>query len=231
MEKLFKVSTYCLILWFVSVIPNLFAAVYTWTDENGVKHYSNVAPSESAGETIEQKDEVSGDPGEDIPAGPDEQATPEENEAVESGTPTEPAPDEADQEENEPADASGASQPPARDDAVVGMENSVKTEKNRVRELARALTEGRRSGSELLEDEKKRLEQIIQSLQAKPLDQFGSQKNKTRQIGFYQYRLQELLSSPETYLDYGESEGVVDTAEGEEAAETTESAPETEQEQ
>ena len=32
---------------------NVFAGMYSWTDENGVKHYSNVAPPQEAEEIVE----------------------------------------------------------------------------------------------------------------------------------------------------------------------------------
>jgi hypothetical protein len=59
--------------------------------------------------------------------------------------------------------------------------------------------------NEILAREKERLEKKIQELEDKPLEEFGSQKNKRSQIGFYQYRLQTLLASPNDYFDKPEN--------------------------
>lgn len=54
---------------------------------------------------------------------------------------------------------------------------------------------------ELIEAEKKRLEKRIAFLEEQPLEYFGSQKNKTVRIGYYRYRLQELLENPSKYFN------------------------------
>ena len=48
--------------------------------------------------------------------------------------------------------------------------------------------------------EKERLEDKIAELEAKPLEYFGSQKNKRTRIGFYKYRLETLEQDPEKYF-------------------------------
>ena len=48
--------------------------------------------------------------------------------------------------------------------------------------------------------EKERLEAKIVELEEKPLDYFGSQKNKRTRIGFYKYRLETLEQDPEKYF-------------------------------
>ena len=48
--------------------------------------------------------------------------------------------------------------------------------------------------------EKERLEKKIIELEQMPLEQFGSQRNKRVQIGFYEYRLQDLMRDPEAYF-------------------------------
>jgi len=48
--------------------------------------------------------------------------------------------------------------------------------------------------------EKERLEDKIADLEAKPLEYFGSQKNKRTRIGFYKYRLETLEQDPEKYF-------------------------------
>ena len=48
--------------------------------------------------------------------------------------------------------------------------------------------------------EQERLEAKIAELEAKPLEYFGSQKNKRTRIGFYKYRLEILLEDPDKYF-------------------------------
>lgn len=70
-------------------------------------------------------------------------------------------------------------------------------EKRRAEEAAR-----NRQGTlqERAEAEKKRLETKIAELEEKPLDYFGSQKNKRVRIGYYRYRLEALIQDPEKYF-------------------------------
>ena len=53
---------------------------------------------------------------------------------------------------------------------------------------------------ERIEAEKDMLENKIADLEEKPLDYFGSQKNKRTRVGFYKYRLELLLKDPEKYF-------------------------------
>ena len=48
--------------------------------------------------------------------------------------------------------------------------------------------------------EKERLEAKIAELEEKPLEYFGSQKNKRTRIGFYKYRLETLEQDPDKYF-------------------------------
>ena len=61
MKKMIGISIGCLMMCLVQAADGLSANVYVWTDENGVKHYSNVAPPESAGDAVDQVDELSGE--------------------------------------------------------------------------------------------------------------------------------------------------------------------------
>lgn len=53
---------------------------------------------------------------------------------------------------------------------------------------------------ELIAAEKERLEKKIAFFEQQPLEYFGSQKNKTVRIGFYHYRIQELMEDPDKYF-------------------------------
>jgi hypothetical protein len=70
------------------------------------------------------------------------------------------------------------------------------------------------SRDERIAAEKVRLEKKITELEEKPLDYFGSQKNKRVRIGYYQYRLDTLVANPDEYFANPESfEGNVKTPE------------------
>ena len=242
----------------VQATDGLSANVYVWTDENGVKHYSNVAPPESAGDAVDQVDELSGE-GQDseqpslqqslgtpdaADSGETESSEQEELDSEEGGPEDTTAEDqsEADEAESEDtatedqaeadtgesedtaaedqseADDGESEDTEAEDETETDTESSdsgssplvhgetVEQEKDRTRQLLEALSDGNQSSQDLIENEKKRLEGIIADLQQQPLARFGSQMNKQRQIGFYQNRLQQLISSPEIYLQYGEEE-------------------------
>jgi hypothetical protein len=65
---------------------------------------------------------------------------------------------------------------------------------------------------EMITVERTNLENKIKELEALPLDHFGSQKNKRVRIGYYQYRLETLLTSPDDYFNLPEPfEGNVKT--------------------
>ena len=49
--------------------------------------------------------------------------------------------------------------------------------------------------------EKKRLEAKIADLEEKPLDYFGSFKNKRVRLGYYRYRLETLMRDPDQYFN------------------------------
>jgi hypothetical protein len=60
--------------------------------------------------------------------------------------------------------------------------------------------------------EKERLEAKIAELEEKPLEYFGSQKNKRVRLGYYRYRLEALTENPEKYFSQPTSfEGNVKT--------------------
>ena len=53
---------------------------------------------------------------------------------------------------------------------------------------------------EKINAERQRLEAIIRELEAKPLEYFGSQRNKIRRLGYYRYRLEALMDDPDKYF-------------------------------
>jgi hypothetical protein len=53
---------------------------------------------------------------------------------------------------------------------------------------------------ELIAEETERLLKKIAALEAKPLDFFGSQRNKILTIGYYKYRLEDLAKDPDKYF-------------------------------
>jgi len=54
---------------------------------------------------------------------------------------------------------------------------------------------------ERVQAEKERLEVKIADLEEKPLDYFGSQKNKRVRLGYYRYRLETLMQDPDKYFN------------------------------
>ena len=54
--------------------------------------------------------------------------------------------------------------------------------------------------AELIAEETERLLKKIAALEAKPLDFFGSQRNKILTIGYYKYRLEDLAKDPDKYF-------------------------------
>jgi hypothetical protein len=68
------------------------------------------------------------------------------------------------------------------------------------RRAAEAAGNRKPTPQERAEAEKNRLEAKIAELEEKPLDYFGSQKNKRVRIGYYRYRLETLLQDPDKYF-------------------------------
>ena len=187
----------------------LGAGIYYWTDENGVRHYSNVAPSESKG-AVERLDEIpssapeSRSPTDRTGTGPSEPAASEVKAPVETPAPAEDGTkeDRADQSvpESTAETAAGPGKVPTEQNEIVQSEKAV------VKDLQRQLEQNASRRSEFIEKERKRLERNLEQLQKTPVSEFGSQKNKNRAMGYYRYRLEALQGSPESYFQYGDSE-------------------------
>ena len=179
---------------------SLQAQLYEWTDEKGVKHYSNVAPSESAPEVKKRQENR-----ENRPPGKTSSIVEKRKTFKKKKSPpkkTEPVPDKE--------SASGAEQNSEKDFSAkmnleleqfpITQDDLINEEKARLQEIKKYSEENSIKREDIIQREKNRLLKAITDLQGAPLDKFGSQDNKRRQIGYYQYRLEELLNSPETYF-------------------------------
>jgi hypothetical protein len=148
-----------ILLW----VPPSNADIYTWTDENGVKHFGNQPPDNVTDARVVFKEEPHD-------AAADQQRTEDQNEEL-----TELIRDLEQEEQRQAAEA---------------RKKAAEAEKNR-----------KPTQQERVTAEKKRLEEKIAELEEKPLDYFGSQKNKRVRIGYYRYRLEELMSDPDKYFN------------------------------
>jgi hypothetical protein len=81
---------------------------------------------------------------------------------------------------------------------LVPMAGSQETEAAESQEADAA--ENQEISEERVAAEKERLEAKIAELEEKPLEYFGSQKNKRTRIGFYKYRLETLEQDPDKYF-------------------------------
>jgi len=149
--------------------PTLNAETYTWTDENGVKHYSDQLPENVENYEIQTEPQTNQQ---------DEEADNKQPEAEQKQI----------QEFIKDADENYEKQQ---------REEKLKAEKA---EINRPPTQ-----EEKIAAEKEMLENKIAELEEKPLEYFGSQRNKIARIGFYRYRLEALLEDPDKYFKNPES--------------------------
>ena len=148
-----------ILLW----VPVSNADVYTWTDENGVKHFGTQPPENATDARVVFKEEP-------YNAAADQKRTETQNREV-----TDLIRDLEREEQQQAAEA--------RQQAAEAEKNRKPTQKERVAA------------------EKQRLEKKIADLEEKPLDFYGSQKNKRVRIGYYRYRLETLMSNPDKYFN------------------------------
>ena len=143
-------------------VSTVNAEIFTWTDENGVRHYGDSPPEDAEDAKVlfpaYQFDESA-----------DKKRTQQEQEQLKSLI-------------NEIEAEDAAAQAEARKQAEEAEKNRKPTQQ------------------ELIAAEKDRLEKRIAYLEEQPLQYFGSQKNKTVRIGYYRYRLQELMENPDNYF-------------------------------
>ncbi len=183
----------------------LGAGVYYWTDENGVRHYSNVTPSESGSE-IQRLDEIP--PGEAKDRLPDDMGKTGTREpaALESPSSQQASPPAGPETAEEASPGAATEAEPAPQRVPTEQNEIVQSEKSLVRELQRQLEQDASRRDEIITKERDRLARAIEQLQKTPASEFGSQKNKTRALGYYRYRLEALLDSPDGYFAYGDSD-------------------------
>lgn len=183
---------------------NLQAQMYEWTDENGVKHFSNVAPSESAEDIKIEKTSGESKPADKKPDIVDTRKTHRDRKDArrerersmakpETGTATESAAKNADENFFEKINLN-------LDRFPMNQDNLITEEKERLKQIKNYSQQQALSREDLIEKEKQRLLKAIEALENAPLDKFGSHDNKRRQVGYYKYKLEELLESPDRYF-------------------------------
>jgi len=203
---MFKISCAAITLFFLLQLPALSNKVFVWTDDNGVKHFSNTGPSESTEEFQQDKE---------LPSESTSGNQPARNMTGKGQQPQRNAPDEPATDPAEPQSAETKTDPDADyieatrlDMSVfpIPQEELVQREKSIVHDLQQQLEQPNVDRQHLINREKKRLMLAIQDLEEAPLEKFGSQKNKRRQVGYYKYRLEKLLADPDEYIKYPELE-------------------------
>ncbi len=154
----FTIALFAIFLAGLFVIP-LHADIYSWTDENGVKHFSNAPPADAQNVNIEFKE----------------------------------------YQYNEKADRQRFEMEQEEWESVF---REAEREEKKERQQAEAERRNRKpTRAELIESEKQRLLNKVTELEEKPLDYFGSYKNKRVRIGFYKYRLETLMQDPDKYFN------------------------------
>jgi hypothetical protein len=183
---------------------NLQAQMYHWTDEKGVKHFSNVAPADSGKEINIGKEHSDGSTANEKRARTNNRKPQEVKKSTrktrekakpvpKNETPPESKKVEVNRTVFEKAGLNIGRFPISQDELI-------SDEKKRLKQIESYSVSASLSREEMVKREQKRLEGAIQTLQRAPLSKFGSYNNKRKQVGYYQYRLTELLESPDTYF-------------------------------
>jgi hypothetical protein len=199
MLKIILVST-AMLIWLQ--VPAFSDNVYEWTDENGVKHYSNSGPSEII-EDYKKEEELPADPASANPSQPDPAAPPPPAESSTDLNPDTPP------EEKEDIDPEAEFLDATRlnlDNFPQEQGYLVQREKSIIASLQQDLQDPEMNREDVIERERKRLAFAIHTLEGAPLDKFGSQRNKIRQVGYYKYRIEILQSDPDAYFEYPQSD-------------------------
>lgn len=102
------------------------------------------------------------------------------------------------------ATSAGPEVPEGQAPSVEAVIEEFDDERQRELERAKKASELERKApptrTEIIAREEDRLVKKIEQLEQMPLEQFGSQRNKRVQIGFYEYRLQDLKRDPNAYF-------------------------------
>jgi hypothetical protein len=141
------------ILIFMPGPSTLFAEIYHWVDEYGVKRYSNVPPPENQNSKVVFEEY-------EYDKTADQKRTQSDQEILKALV-----------EEIEEEDR--------------------KTQAEQEKKLAAEKANKPMSQEEMI---------AVETEEAKPLEFFGSQRNKTLTIGYYKYRLEDLARDPDKYF-------------------------------
>lgn len=159
-----KIMTVSLAIFITGLLVSpLYADIYSWTDEKGVKHFSNVPPADAENVEVQFKEYQYDKKSDQQRFEMEQQEWKTLIEDIENDEKREKA------EQKRRAEAAKRNQPPTRE--------------------------------ELIEAERERLLNKIKELEEKPLDYFGSFKNKRVRIGYYKYRLDALMQDPDKYFN------------------------------
>jgi hypothetical protein len=201
-----KISIAAMTLFLLLQLPALSNKVFIWTDDEGVKHFSNTGPSEST-EEFQQDREL---PSEPTSGNQSTRRTTDPGRRSKTNAANEPVAGSAESQSAETqTDPDSEYLEATRLDMLIfpiPQDALVRREKDLVYDLRQQLDQSDVDRQHLIDREKKRLTLAIQDLEEAPLEKFGSQKNKQRQVGYYKYRLEKLLSDPDEYILYPESE-------------------------
>ena len=196
-----KIMTMTIALSVLLQIPVFADSVYVWTDDKGVKHYSNTGPSELS-EDYQKESELPPDPASTAARRPVSSDTTPPPVPTSNSTPDTPA------KEEESADPEAEFLEATRlslDNFPQEQGYLVQREKSIVASLQEELELPGIKREDVIARERKRLLFAIYTLEQAPLEKFGSQKNKRRQVGYYKYRLDE-LNNPDAYFQYPQSD-------------------------
>ena len=183
-------------------VPASSDNVYEWTDEKGVKHYSNSGPSEII-EDYRKEKELPPDPASANPSQPEPAAPAPPSESLTDLNPnTQPEEEVEIDPEAEFLDATRIN----LDNFPQEQGYLVQREKSIIAGLQQDLQNPEVERKNIIERERKRLTFAIHTLEGAPLDKFGSQRNKIRQVGYYKYRIEILQSDPDAYFEYPQSD-------------------------
>ena len=154
-------------LFFVLTTSGIQAEIYSWTDENGVKHFSHTPPPEG---TVQVK-------------------TSREITASPAATSNSPQAAQADKKINE------------ENIDVILDELDKEKEAAAPKSIS---SKPKLSRQERIQNEQKILEEKLAYLESLPGESFANSRSRNVIIGQYQYRLQLLMSDPNSYYDkYG----------------------------